>query len=341
MSSPRVVIVGATGAVGHTFRDLFIERSFPFREMHFVASERSKGREIEFKGKTYKAIPLPEFDFSQVDIAFFSAGTATSVEWGRRAAAQGALVIDNTNAFRMDEDVPLIVPQVNGDVLSKRPESNIIANPNCSTIPMTRAVKGVDEVFGLKRIVVSTYQAASGAGLQGIEDLYQSSRQVLESSSDEPHAGRFPVSLGFNLVPCIDRMLDSGFTLEEQKMLQESRKIMRKPDLAVSAHAVRVPVVNCHSEAVYFSCASDLNLDRLLSVLRAQPELVVHDGREAPAHPNPREVSGKDPVHVGRVRLDPLDPRSGWMWVVSDNLRVGAALNAVQIAETLVANGIF
>lgn len=340
VTGPRVVFVGATGAVGETLRALFVERSFPFQELHFVASERSKGRQITFQGRSYPVIPLPEFDFSKVDVAFFSAGTATSLEWARKAAAQGALVIDNTNAFRMDNDVPLIVPQVNGDLLSKRPESNIIANPNCSTIPMTRALKGVDEIFGLQRVVVSTYQAASGAGLTGIEDLFTSSEQVMKSSTDEPHKGRFPVPLGFNLIPSIDRMMDTGFTLEEQKMLQESRKIMRKPDLAVSAHAVRVPVVNCHSEAVYFSCSTELNLDRVLSVLRSQPELIVHDGREAPAHPHPREVSGKDPVHVGRVRLDPLDLRSGWMWVVSDNLRVGAALNAVQIAETLIANGI-
>jgi aspartate-semialdehyde dehydrogenase len=340
MSLPKVVVVGATGVVGETFRSLFVERSFPFQEIHFVASMRSKGREITFKGKSYPVIPLPEFDFSKVDLAFFSAGTSTSMEWGRQAAAQGALVIDNTNAFRMDDDAPLIVPQVNGDLLSTRPQSNIIANPNCSTIPMARALNGIDAIFDVRRVIVSTYQAASGAGLQGIEDLYKSSEQVLRSSSDEPHTGRFSVPLGFNLIPCIDRMLDTGFTLEEQKMLQESRKIMRKPDLAVSAQAVRVPVANCHSEAVHFTCASELNLERMLSALRSQPEMVVHDNHETPAHPNPREVSGNDPVHVGRVRIDTLDSHSGWMWVVSDNVRVGAALNAVQIAETLLENGL-
>ncbi len=339
MKSPRIAIVGATGAVGETFRQLFVERSFAYHSLYFVASERSKGREIDFQGTRYQVIALPEFDFSKVDIAFFSAGTGTSIEWARRAAAQGALVIDNTNAFRMDEDVPLIVPQVNGDLLSKRPQSNIIANPNCSTIPMARALKGVNEVFGVERVVVSTYQAASGAGLHGIEDLHKSSEQVLSATDGSPHAGRFPVALGFNLIPCIDIMLDTGFTLEEQKMLQESRKILRKPALAVSAQAVRVPVVNCHSEAVYFSCAEKLQLEELLASLRSQPEMIVHDGFEAPAHPNPREVSGKDAVHVGRVRIDPLDPHAGWMWIVSDNLRVGAALNAVQIAEKLVESG--
>lgn len=335
---PNISVVGATGAVGTTLLSLFEELDFPLAHLDLVASSRSAGRKITFRGQEHEVRVLEEVDFSHVDIAFFSAGTALSRQWARKAAAQGALVIDNTNAFRMDPDTPLVVPQVNGDLLASRPRSGIIANPNCSTIPITRLLAPLDRHFHVKKLVVSTYQAASGAGLNGQEDLLRDTRHTL-AGDESLHAGRFPVPLAFNVIPCIDAMLESGFTLEEQKMVQEPRKILRRPDLQVSATAVRVPVLNGHSAAVYMECELPLDSARVITLLKDAPEVTVHDGAGPAGFPTPRFLADANRVHVGRIRVDPELATAGWFWVCSDNLRIGAALNALQIATQALAQG--
>ena len=336
---PNVSVVGATGAVGRTLLSLFEEREVPFAHLELVASPRSAGRKIAFHGQEHEVRGLDEVDFSRVDIAFFSAGGEVSRQWARKAAAQGALVIDNTNAFRMDPDTPLVVPQVNGDLLSSRPASGIIANPNCSTIPIARVLAPLDRHFHVMKLVVSTYQAASGAGLNGQEDLLRDTRHTL-AGGETSHAGRFPVPLAFNVIPSIDAMLESGFTLEEQKMVQESRKILRRPDLQVSATAVRVPVLNGHAAAVYIECERPLDGARITALLKDAPEVTVHDGAGPAGFPTPRFLTDADRVHVGRIRVDPELATAGWLWVCSDNLRVGAALNALQIGTLALAQGV-
>jgi len=339
LQKPRVAIVGATGAVGNTLLDLMTERGFEFESLELVASARSAGRKVAYSGEEYTVCNLENFDFSNTDIAFFSCGTPVSKRYAPVATSQGALVIDNTNAFRMDKDSPLVVPQVNGKILRKRPRSGVIANPNCSTIPVARVVHELDKAYGLKKMIVSTYQAASGGGLTGIEDLHKSVGDILnEGKAEDAHAGRFPEPLGYNVIPAIDVGLETGFTLEEQKILQESRKILELPELKVSAHAVRVPVVNGHSESVYFETEKDIaSADEIADLIRNGEEVeVYHQGAEI-RYPTPVKVSGSDFVHVGRIRKDRLEQNAGWFWVVSDNLKVGAALNAVQIAEKVCA----
>jgi aspartate-semialdehyde dehydrogenase len=335
-----VAVVGATGAVGEMLLALFSERQFAFDRLSLVASARSAGRSIAVRGERHRVHDLDGFDFSEVDIAFFSAGTAVSQRWARDAAKQGALVIDNTNAFRMEPRTPLVVPQVNGDLLRTRPEGGILANPNCATIPLVRALAPLDRHYGVRKVVVSTYQAASGAGLTGMEELRRGTRQSLSEDPAEPSGGRFKVPLAFNVVPSIDTVQESGFTLEEQKIAHESRKILRRDDLMVSATAVRVPVLNGHSEAVYFECESPLDRARIAELLRDASEIVVHDGEGAAAFPTPRFLPDPNRVHVGRIRVVPDNPCAGWLWLVSDNLRIGAALNAIQIAETVIAHNV-
>ncbi len=327
----NVAIVGATGAVGGTLLSLMEARAFPLAKLFLLTSARSAGRTICFRNETYSVAALEGFDFHGVDLAFFSAGTSVSREYARRAAAMGCLVIDNTNAFRMLEDCPLVVPQVNGDVLVRRPGSNIIANPNCSTIPIVRVIHAIHAEYPVKRFIASTYQAASGAGLSGIEELKDDTRRCAGGLAAVSR--RFPVPLGFNVIPFIDTLLDNGFTLEEQKMLQESRKILGRADLLVSATTVRVPVVTGHSAAVYFECERPIEPEKIRQLLEAAPEMTVYSGAR---YPTPRFLSDPDRVHVGRIRRDVCDERAGWFWVVSDNLRIGAALNAIQIAEHLL-----
>lgn len=336
MKSLSVAIVGATGAVGRELMKLMDERGFEFSRIELVASKRSAGRKILWRGSEHTIKDLETFDFSGTDVAFFSAGTSTSKQWAGKAAQQGALVIDNTNAFRMDPLSPLVVPQVNAHKLAKRPASGIIANPNCSTIQMVRVLAPIERLYGIRKVVVSTYQAVSGGGLTGMEELQADSRGVLgDGPKLEPK--RFPHGIGFNVVPQVDVFLESGFTLEEQKMLQESRKILELPDFALTATAVRVPVMNCHSEAVYIECSSRVNRDEILITLKRAEEVVVHDEQDPIHYPMPRFVSGSNDVHVGRIRVDLTNPKAFWCWIVADNLKVGAALNAIQIAERLPA----
>ncbi|PHM08716.1 aspartate-semialdehyde dehydrogenase [Nostoc sp. 'Peltigera malacea cyanobiont' DB3992] len=334
--NPSIAIVGATGIVGTTFLSLFEERSFKYSNLHLVASSRSVGRCLTVSGRDYKVCDLADFDFTGVDIAFFAAGTPISREWVSKAVDQGALVIDNTNAFRMNPDTPLVVPQVNRHLLVERPKSGIIANPNCSTIPLVRLLQPIEESYRVKQVIVSTYQSASGRGVTGIEELKNGCLQIIKTPLEPPKAERFPVALAFNLIPSIDVLLDNHFTLEEQKMLQESQKILNRPDLKVSATCVRVPVINCHSEAVYFECDRDLDRNDIVELLRHAPEVTVYDGEGTQGYPTPRTIDNPDRIHVGRIRIDPNNPKAGWFWLVSDNLRIGAALNAIQIAEEMI-----
>jgi aspartate-semialdehyde dehydrogenase len=332
---PRVAIVGATGAVGHELLRLIETRDLPVEVSGLAASARSAGTQLRFRGQAIEVQPLDTFDFSTTEVAFFSAGSSVSREHARRAAAQGALVIDNTNAFRMDADTPLVVPQVNAHVLRQRPASGIVANPNCSTVPVVRLLHPVQAVNPLVSVIACTYQAASGAGLTGLQELRQSCLEVIEGlpADAPPIQQRFAAPLGFNAVPHIDVMQADGFTLEEQKMRQEARKILGIAALHVSATCVRVPVQNCHSAAVYVRGTQPVDVDTLARIWRASPEVKVYDN---PTFPTPRALGATDLVHVGRIRTDPEDKRAFWFWVVSDNLRVGAALNAVQILEGLL-----
>ncbi|MFC7309302.1 aspartate-semialdehyde dehydrogenase [Streptomyces monticola] len=335
--APRVAIVGATGAVGNTLIGLIEQRGLRYRDMKLVASARSAGTELTVDGVAYPVQAVDEFDFSTVDLAFFSAGTEASEQWVPKATAAGAVVIDNTIAYRMDPDTPLVVPQVNAHELDRRPKSGVIANPNCSTIPLVRLLKGVEERWGIRQAVVSTYQAASGLGHPGVDELRDASRATLEHPEEAYPNKEFTPSLAFNVIPKIDRFLDTGFTLEEQKMLQESRKILGIPHLDVTTTCVRVPVVNGHSEAVWIETQGVVDRTELVEVLAALPEVTVHD-RESPREfPTPATIDDPNQVHVGRVRVNPNNPRAFWLWLVADNLTIGAALNAIQIAEELIA----
>ncbi|MGA7814773.1 aspartate-semialdehyde dehydrogenase [Caballeronia sp.] len=333
----KVAVVGATGAVGRELLRLMEERGLDAELVAVLASSRSSGRQISFRGQTLLVQNLDQFDFATVDMAFFSAGSSVSHIHARRAAASGVLVIDNTNAFRMDAATPLLVPQVNPQELRQRPRTNIISNPNCSTIPVVRLLAPVQQVNPIASVIACTYQAASGAGLTGLAELDISAREALENSCVAPYHERFVVPLGYNVVPSIDVLEDDGFTLEERKMGQESRKILSAPNLHVSATCVRVPVRNCHSAAVYVRCERPIESMALKVLWRAAPEIQVYEGHDAADFPSPRLIGSSDLVHVGRIRQDPEDPTAFWFWVVSDNIRVGAALNAVQIAETLLA----
>ncbi|MGI5377181.1 aspartate-semialdehyde dehydrogenase [Streptomyces sp. CA-251387] len=338
-TAPRVAIVGATGAVGSTLIELIEERGLRYRELHLVASSRSAGRVLTVDGAKYEVQAIETFDFSQADVAFFSAGTSVSEKWVPVATAAGTLVIDNTIAFRMDPDSPLVVPQVNAHELDRRPKSGVIANPNCSTIPLVRLLRGVEDRWGIRHAVVSTYQAASGLGYTGVEELQESTLASLNGPDSAFEPEHFKPSLAFNVIPKIDRFLDSGFTLEEQKMLQESRKILGMPHLDVTTTCVRVPVVNCHSEAVYIECHEPVDRAELVEVLGGLPEVTVHDRTDLKEFPTPATVGSSDHVHVGRVRITQSNPRAFWLWLVADNLRIGAALNAFQIAEELLERG--
>ncbi|KJV26709.1 aspartate-semialdehyde dehydrogenase [Aquitalea magnusonii] len=334
----KIAIAGATGAVGHELLRLMELRKLDVELVAVLASSRSAGREVGFRGETLAVQDLEQFDFGSVDMVFFSAGSSVSRIHARRAAAAGALVIDNTNAFRMEMDTPLLVPQVNSHELHQRPRSNIIANPNCSTIPVVRLLSPVQQHNPISSVLACTYQAASGAGLTGLAELDSSVREILEDNKEQAQHARFIAPIGYNVVPSIDVLEEDGFTLEERKMVQESRKILSTPGIHVSATCVRVPVRNCHSAAVYVQCERPITPETLKQLWRDAPEVKVYDGRDAADFPSPRLIGSSDLVHVGRIRQDPENPKAFWFWVVSDNIRIGAALNAVQIAETLLTH---
>lgn len=327
-----VAVVGATGAVGSEMMLTLEQRNFPIEQLRLFASERSAGKELEFKGKKYKVEPITESSFKGIDIALFSAGGDRSKQWGPVAAKSGCVVIDNSNAFRMEPDVPLVVPEVNPQDIKKH--KGIIANPNCSTIQMVVALKPIHDAAGIKRVIVSTYQSVSGTGAKAMEELANQTADLLNFKEPKPKV--YPKQIAFNLIPQIDVFLDNAYTREEMKMVNETKKIMGDDSIAVSATTVRVPVFRCHSECLNIETRKKISANEARAVLSAAPGIVVYDAPEKLVYPTPVEVAGSDETYVGRVREDETIPNGINMWIVADNLRKGAALNAVQIAEKLV-----
>ncbi len=328
-----VAVVGATGAVGQTMLEILAERDFPISELIPVASSRSAGSTVEYKGRDYVVQDLDKFDPAGVDIALFSAGGGTSKEHAPRFAEAGCYVVDNSSAWRMDEDVALVVPEVNPHALEMARENRIIANPNCSTIQMVVALKPLHDAVPIERVVVSTYQAVSGAGGRAMDELADQTRYLL--SGQDAEADVFPARIAFNVIPHIDIFLDDGYTKEERKMIEETRKIM-EADIAVTATTVRVPVFYGHSEAVNVTFAGKMDADRARNLLADAEGVCVVDDPKGEDYPMPSTVAGTDHVWVGRIRNDNSFPNSLHLWVVADNVRKGAALNAVQIAEILI-----
>jgi len=330
----RVAVVGATGAVGREILKTLVERSFPVSEVAALASARSVGQQVSFGDKTVLKIKnLETFDFAGWDIALFSPGAAISAVHAPRAAAAGCLVIDNTSQFRMEPDVPLVVPEVNPQALLKI-KRGIIANPNCSTIQMVLALKPLHDKYKIKRVVVSTYQSVSGAGKEGMDELLLQSRRSLVHDQNVPQT--FPKQIAFNVIPHIDRFMDDGSTKEEWKMVAETRKIL-DPDIKVFATCVRVPVFIGHSEAINVEFENPVTVEGARAAFRHAPGVRLMDTREDGGYMTPLECAGEDDTYVSRIRIDPTVPHGLAFWCVSDNLRKGAALNAVQIAEMVVA----
>ncbi|MDT8449767.1 MAG: aspartate-semialdehyde dehydrogenase [Wenzhouxiangellaceae bacterium] len=333
----NIAVVGATGAVGEVLLELLAGRGFPAGEVTALASERSAGERVRFGDRSLTVRRLEAFDFAGVDFAFFSAGGAVSAEHAPRAASAGATVIDNTSHFRMHADIPLVVPEVNGDVLAdwwQRPErGGIIANPNCSTIQMVLAIAPIHRRVGIRRINVATYQAVSGAGRRAMDELGRQTADKLNFR--EPAVEALSAAIAFNVIPRIDVVEDNGFTREEMKMHNETRKILGSETIGVNATAVRVPVFYGHSEAVHLETGSPIEPDEVRELLRAAEGVRLIEGERDPMPLV--DASGADPVFVGRIRRDPTHRCGLDLWVVADNLRKGAALNAVQIAETLIS----
>jgi len=324
----KVAVVGATGLVGTKMLDVLAERNFPVTELIPVASERSIGKEVSFKGKKYKIISATDAIAAKPDVAIFSAGGSTSLEWAPKFAAAGITVIDNSSAWRMDPTKKLVVPELNADALTK--EDKIIANPNCSTIQMVVALNPLHKKYKVKRIVVSTYQSVTGTGVKAVTQLMNERKGV-----EGEMAYKYPIDL--NVIPQIDVFLENGYTKEEMKMVNETKKIMRDDSIRVTATTVRIPVVGGHSEAVNVEFENEFDLAEVKSLLSNAPGVVVVDDPSAQQYPMPKDAHNKDEVFVGRLRRDETQPKTLNMWVVSDNLRKGAATNAVQIAEYLLS----
>ncbi|MEO2153233.1 MAG: aspartate-semialdehyde dehydrogenase [Aquificota bacterium] len=354
----KVAIVGVTGEVGKTFLKVLEERNFPVEELIPIASARSRGKKITFRGKEYTVRALEDFDsFKGIDIALFSAGGSTSKEWAPKFAADGAIVVDNSSAWRMEPDVPLVVPEVNPEDVKEH--KGIIANPNCSTIQMVVALKPIYDEAGIKNVIVSTYQAVSGAGAKAIADLIRQTKAwckaleerglgeedlspeiLAEIQAELPPARKFPHQIAFNALPHIDRFFEDGYTREENKMLFETRKIMHDKNINVSATCVRVPVFYGHSESISIQTEKDITPERAREILSKAPGVVVVDNPAENEYPLPIYAAGKDEVFVGRIRKDRVFDPGLNMWVVADNIRKGAATNAVQIAELLIKYGL-
>ena len=336
----RVAVVGATGLVGETMMTVLAERNFPVTELFPLASNRSLGKTVTFKGRALPVLELDSFDFSRAQIGFFSAGGAVSREYAPKAAAAGCIVIDNTSEFRNDEDIPLIVPEVNLHALAQYKKRGIIANPNCSTIQMVVALKPIHDLAGIERINVATYQSVSGAGREAVEELAAQSVALLQGQGPvEP--GVIPKQIAFNCVPHIDTFQDNGYTREEMKMIWETRKILEDPHIRVNPTAVRVPVFFGHSEAVHIETRRKITAAEARAVLEKAPGVEVLDLREPGGYPTAAtEAANRDTVYVGRIREDISSDRGLNLWIVSDNVRKGAATNSIQIAEALVRAGI-
>lgn len=335
----NVAVVGATGVVGRTMLTILEERRFPVRKLAALASERSRETSVVFRGQSVPVQVLTEDSFHGVDLALFSAGGEVSKRFAPIAALAGAWVVDNTSAFRMDDDVPLIVPEVNAHTLGRTWERRIIANPNCSTIQMVMALAPLHREAKIKRVTVATYQSTSGAGYAAMEELKLQSQQQLQGNGLLV-AKKLPQVIAFNCIPQIDVFLDDGFTKEEQKMMQETVKIMEDPSIKVVATCVRVPVFCAHSEAVLIECERALSPERARELLGGAAGVEVIDDPTAKRYPLAIDAAGKDAVFVGRIRRDPTVPHGLALWIVADNLRKGAALNAIQIAELLHQKGL-
>jgi aspartate-semialdehyde dehydrogenase len=333
----KVAVAGATGNVGREMLDILAERRFPVSEVVALASSRSIGREVSFGDKVLKCKHLDNYDFSTTDICLMSAGGAVSKEWSPRIGKQGCVVIDNSSTWRMDPDVPLIVPEVNADAVRGFTRKNIIANPNCSTAQLVVALKPLHDRAKIKRVVVSTYQSVSGAGKDAMDELFTQTRAVFVS--DPVDAKKFPKRIAFNVIPQIDAFMEDGFTKEEWKMVVETKKIL-DPKIKVVATCVRVPVFIGHSEAVNIEFENPISADEAREILREAPGCLVIDRREAGGYITPHEAAGEDATYISRIRDDPTVDNGLVLWCVSDNLRKGAALNAVQIAEVLNNRGL-
>jgi aspartate-semialdehyde dehydrogenase len=334
----RIAVVGATGAVGREIIKTLHERRFPVSDIVALASARSVGQQISFGDKTILNVRnVDTFDFANTDIGLFSPGAAVSAIHAPRAAAAGCIVIDNTSHFRMEPDVPLVVPEVNPQALARYTKRRIIANPNCSTIQMVLALKPLHDKYVCKRVVVATYQSVSGAGKEGMDELFNNTKAIFVNDAVTPQ--QFTKNIAFNCIPHIDSFMDDGATKEEWKMAVETRKIL-DPDIKVFATCVRVPVFIGHSEAVTAEFEHPVNVGEARDLLRNAPGLVVVDHRDDGGYITPADCVGEDATYISRIRRDPTVPNGLGFWCVSDNLRKGAALNAVQIAETLVAQGL-
>ena len=331
----NVAIAGATGAVGEALLEILEERTFPIDRLFLLASERSAGKRYQFRGKSVTVERLDTFDFGQAQIGFFSAGGSVSAEFAPQAADSGCVVIDNTSCFRYDDDVPLIVPEVNPHRLGEYENRHIIANPNCSTIQMVVALKPIYDAVGIERINVATYQAVSGAGAGGLRELAGQTADLLNAKSIESTVA--PVQIAFNAIPQIGPFQENGFTLEEMKMVWETRKIFEDDSIGVNPTCVRIPVFYGHSEAVHLETGVPISLDEVRALLAEAPGVVLRDAAEPGGYPTAAlDGAGSDAVYVGRIRRDPSHPRGLNLWVVSDNVRKGAALNSMQIAEALL-----
>jgi len=332
----KVAVVGATGAVGECLLGILAERSFPASEVVPLASERSVGTEVDYGRRKLRVQDLASYDFTGTDIALFSAGGSVSAEHAPRAAAAGAVVIDNTSHFRTDPDIPLVISEVNPEAIAGYRNRGIIANPNCSTMQMLVALAPIHRAVGIERINVATYQSVSGGGRSAMEELGRQTADLLNFR--DVTSKKFPVQIAFNLIPQIDSFMDNGYTREEMKMVWETQKIL-DPSIRVNATCVRVPVFYGHSEAVHLETRAPIGVDEVRRLLAAAPGVVLVDEAKPGGWPTPvTHAAGKDPVYVGRIRQDLSHPNGLALWIVADNIRKGAALNAVQIAELLVKN---
>jgi aspartate-semialdehyde dehydrogenase len=330
----NVAVVGATGAVGEQMREILEERQFPVGELRLLASERSAGQFLPFQGRQLPVQVLNEDSFKEIDIGLFSAGGSVSAEFVPLAVAAGAVVVDNSATFRMEPDIPLVVPEVNAREIANYKTRGIVANPNCSTIQLVVALKPIHDAARIKRVVVSTYQSVSGAGRKAMDELSQQVAALFNGR--EIKKEKFPHQIAFNCIPHIDVFLESGYTKEEWKMINETRKILGEPNLPVTATTVRVPVFLSHSESVNVETYVKLSAAETKRILREAPGVIVADEPENNDYPTPIDAAGKDATYVGRIRDDDSVVNGLNLWVVSDNLRKGAALNAVQIAEILI-----
>jgi len=332
-----VAVVGATGAVGEVMLEILAERKFPVGEVYPLASERSAGSRVQFGKRMLKVQNLADFDFSKAQIGLFSAGASISKEYAPRAAAAGCVVIDNTSQFRYDDEIPLVVPEVNPDKIANYKDHGIIANPNCSTIQMLVALKPIHDAVGIERINVCTYQAVSGTGKDAIEELAGQTASLLNAKDIESRV--YPKQIAFNVLPQIDVFQDNGYTREEMKMVWETRKILGDESIQVNPTAVRVPVFFGHSEALHIETREKMSADQCRELLAAAPGIKVIDEHRDGGYPTAvTEGANSDPVYVGRIREDISHPRGLDLWVVADNVRKGAALNSIQIAEMLIKN---